>query len=109
MRYIKLTHVGFRAHVNIASRIVSYRTPRLFVHELRVITVPIDYHRKCVLGHCACAESRDPPCTRTAQGQKVKDRRHKVTHKKFAQSRALALVTTTVQGQKVKGQGHQVT
>jgi len=31
-----------------------------FVHELRVITVPIDYHRKCVRGHCACAESRDP-------------------------------------------------
>ena len=25
MRQIKLTHVGFRAHVNIASRIVSYR------------------------------------------------------------------------------------
>ena len=25
MRYSKLTHVGFRAHVKIASRIVSYR------------------------------------------------------------------------------------
>jgi len=25
MRYIKPTHVGFRAHVKIASRIVSYR------------------------------------------------------------------------------------
>jgi len=25
MRQIKLTHVGFRAHVKIASRIVSYR------------------------------------------------------------------------------------
>jgi len=33
---------------------------RLFAHELRIITVPIDYHRKCVRGHCACAESRDP-------------------------------------------------
>jgi len=38
----------------------SLKTLRLFVHELRVITVPIDYHRKCVLGQCACAESRDP-------------------------------------------------
>ena len=28
VRYIKLTHVGFRAHVKIASRIVSYRTNR---------------------------------------------------------------------------------
>jgi len=37
----------------------SLKTLRLFVHELRVITVPIDYHRKCVRGHCACAESRD--------------------------------------------------
>ena len=25
VRYIKLTHVGFRAHVKIASQIVSYR------------------------------------------------------------------------------------
>jgi len=32
----------------------------LCVHELRVITFPIDYHWKCVRGHCACAESRDP-------------------------------------------------
>ena len=38
----------------------SLKTLWLFVHELRVITVPIDYHRKCVCGHCACAESRDP-------------------------------------------------
>jgi len=38
----------------------SLKTLRLFVHELRVITVPIDYHWKCVRGHCACAESRDP-------------------------------------------------
>jgi len=37
----------------------SVKTLRLFVHELRVITVPIDYHWKCVRGHCACAESRD--------------------------------------------------
>jgi len=27
---------------------------------LRVITFPIGYHWKCVCGHCACAESRDP-------------------------------------------------
>jgi len=38
----------------------TLKTLRLFVHELPVITVPIDYHRKCVRGHCACAESRDP-------------------------------------------------
>jgi len=38
----------------------SLKTIRLFVHELRVITFPIDYHRKCVRGHCACAESRYP-------------------------------------------------
>jgi len=37
----------------------SLKTLRLFVHELRVITFPIDYHWKCVSGHCACAESRD--------------------------------------------------
>ena len=53
--------------------------------------------------------SRDSPWMTTVQGQKVKGQGHKVTHKKFTQSRALALVTTTVQGQKVKGQGHQVT
>jgi len=38
----------------------SLKTLRLFVHELRIITVHIDYHRKCVRGHCACAESRAP-------------------------------------------------
>ena len=38
----------------------SLKTLRLFFHELRVITVPIDYRSKCVRGHCACAESRDP-------------------------------------------------
>jgi len=38
----------------------SLKTLRLFVHELRFITVPIDYHWKCVRGHCARAESRDP-------------------------------------------------
>ena len=38
----------------------SLKTLCLFVHELRVITFPIDYHRKCVRGHCACAESREP-------------------------------------------------
>jgi len=38
----------------------SLKTLRLFVHELRVITVPIDYHWKCVCGQCACAESCYP-------------------------------------------------
>ena len=36
----------------------SLKTLQLFVHELRVIMVPIDYHWKCVCGHYACAESR---------------------------------------------------
>jgi len=35
-------------------------TPRLSVLELRVITFPVGYLWKCVCGHCACAESRDP-------------------------------------------------
>ena len=30
----------------------SLKTLRLFVHELRVITVPIAYHWKCVRDHC---------------------------------------------------------
>jgi len=38
----------------------SRKTLRLSVLELRVITFPIGYHWKCVWGHCACAESRDP-------------------------------------------------
>jgi len=32
----------------------SLKTIRLFVHELRVITLPIDYHSKCVPSHCMC-------------------------------------------------------
>jgi len=36
----------------------SLKTLWLFVHELRVVTVFIDYHFD-VCGHCACAESRD--------------------------------------------------
>ena len=38
----------------------SLKTLRPFVHDLRIITVPVDYHWKCVRGHCACAVSRDP-------------------------------------------------
>jgi len=38
----------------------SLKTLGLSVHELRVITLLLDYHWKCVRGHCACAESRDP-------------------------------------------------
>ena len=38
----------------------STKTLSLSVLELRVITFPIGYHWKCVRGHCACAESRDP-------------------------------------------------
>jgi len=38
----------------------SLKTLRQFIHEIRVITFPIDNHRKCVRGHCACAESREP-------------------------------------------------
>jgi len=35
-------------------------TPCLSVLDLWGITFSIDYHWKCVRGHCACAESRDP-------------------------------------------------
>ena len=38
----------------------SMKTLRLSVLELWVITFPVGYHWKCVRGHCACAESRDP-------------------------------------------------
>jgi len=38
----------------------SMKTLCLAVLELWVITFPIGYHWKCVRGHCACAESRDP-------------------------------------------------
>jgi len=40
----------------------SLKTLCLSIHELLVITLPIDYHWKCVCGHCACAESRLPTC-----------------------------------------------
>jgi len=39
----------------------SLKTLRISIHELRVITLPLDYRWKCVRGHSACAESRDPP------------------------------------------------
>jgi len=39
---------------------LSRNTLRLSVLQLWVITFPICYHWKCVRGHCACAESRDP-------------------------------------------------
>jgi len=42
---------------NLATK---YEDPTTIVHELRVITVPIDFHWKCVRGHCSCAESSDP-------------------------------------------------
>ena len=38
----------------------SMKTLRRSVLELRVITFPVGYHWKCVRGHCACTESRDP-------------------------------------------------
>jgi len=38
----------------------SLKTLRLFVHELRVITVLFDYHWKYVHGQSACDKSRDP-------------------------------------------------
>ena len=38
----------------------SLKTLRLSVLLLWAITFPVGYHWKCVRGHCACAESRDP-------------------------------------------------
>jgi len=38
----------------------SLKTLRLSVLDLWLITFPVGYHWKCIRGHCACAESRDP-------------------------------------------------
>jgi len=38
----------------------SMKTLRISFLELWVITFPVGYHWKCVRGHYACAESRDP-------------------------------------------------
>jgi len=38
----------------------SLKTLHLSGLKLWVITFPVGYHWKCVRGHCACAESRDP-------------------------------------------------
>ena len=40
--------------INSATKFEHPKTIRSWV------TSPIDYHRKCIRGHCACAESRDP-------------------------------------------------
>ena len=56
-----LTLNSCRTHrVTWSTLLPSFKTLRPFVHDLRIITVHIDYHWKCVRGHCACAESRDP-------------------------------------------------
>jgi len=39
---------------------LSMNTLSLSVLQLWVITFPVGYHWKCVSGHSACAESRDP-------------------------------------------------
>jgi len=46
--------------VTLPTLLPSMKTLRLSVLELWVIMFPIDYHWKCIRGHCACAESRDP-------------------------------------------------
>jgi len=38
----------------------SMKTLRVSVLELWVMTFPVGYYWKCVHGHCACDESRDP-------------------------------------------------
>ena len=64
--FVTLTYDLFTFNSSHAWRVTwstlppSVKTLCLSVLELRVITVPIDYHWKCVRGHCACAESRDP-------------------------------------------------
>jgi len=45
VRQIKLTHVGFRAHVKIASRIISYRTCQPF----RYMRLLSDVYFACAL------------------------------------------------------------
>ena len=46
---------------HVTNLATKFETLRLSVLELWVITFPVDNHWKCVRGHCACAESRDPP------------------------------------------------
>jgi len=45
---------------NLATKYEDPTPIRSSVLELWVITFPAGYHWKCVRGHCACAESRDP-------------------------------------------------
>ena len=64
--FVTLTYDLFALNSSHAWRVTwstlppSVKTLSLSVLELRVITLPIEYHWKCVRGHCACAESRDP-------------------------------------------------
>jgi len=47
-------------HITWSTLPRSLKTLCLSVLDLWVITFPVGYHWKCVCGHCACAESRDP-------------------------------------------------
>jgi len=63
---MKLTHVGFRAHVNIASRIVSYRKAylsaitvtnisQIFIYKMAAKTTGIDTEQNYVtVTLCTC-------------------------------------------------------
>jgi len=46
--------------VTFPTLLPSLKTLRISVLDLWVITFPVGYHWKCVRGHCAFAESRDP-------------------------------------------------
>ena len=49
------------SHVtNLATKYEDLTPIRSWVTSYKVITFLIGYHWKCVRGHCACAESRDP-------------------------------------------------
>ena len=45
---------------HVTNLATKYEDPMQSVLQLRVITFPVGYHWKCVRGHCACTESRDP-------------------------------------------------
>ena len=47
-------------HVDNSHQVWSPYADPFLSYDLWVITFPIGYHWKCVRGHCACAESRDP-------------------------------------------------
>jgi len=69
VRQIKLTYVGFRAHVKIASRIVSYRKQRSGHSDICTTTIimfAITEHRSCLRLHRPFSQNLCLICINTA-------------------------------------------